>query len=278
MKYFMKVLNVMCCEWSVWSRSTFLGHLSTSVAGGTPYSEPETLRNPPNPPNLHLIHPTLPHSSGSRHLRSPTGRGTGEWEGMIREPVVTGTTSVTRILTASRHFCCPLLPRVTRSSVPSLSTASLCRFPSSFVCSLGPFVPHPPAFGLRNHLRSYGPRCPRSPFLCHFGWTLLPVTFGSKVICFQVYDVVTRGRVSDGRNGKRAASPHHPSSLPLLGSLPFTLCLTPPHAVGVSLGSYLTSSLLHRAPKGPPFIPLTLFGPVLSPSSFFLQSSRHERV
>ena len=33
---------------------------------------------------------------------------------MIREPVVTGTTSVTRILTASRHFCCPLLPRVTR--------------------------------------------------------------------------------------------------------------------------------------------------------------------
>lgn len=29
---------------------------------------------------------------------------------MIREPVVTGTTSVTRILTASRHFCCPLLP------------------------------------------------------------------------------------------------------------------------------------------------------------------------
>lgn len=62
---------------------------------------------------------------------------------------MTGTTSVTRILTASRHFCCPLLPRVTRSSVPSLSTASLCRFPSSFVCSLGPFVPHPPAFGLR---------------------------------------------------------------------------------------------------------------------------------
>ena len=55
----MKVLNVMCCEWSVWSRSTFLGHLSTSVAGGTPYSEPETLRNPPNPPNLHLIHPSF---------------------------------------------------------------------------------------------------------------------------------------------------------------------------------------------------------------------------
>lgn len=79
--------------------------------------------------------------------------------------------------------------------------------------------------------------------------TLLPVTFGSKVVCFQVYDVVTRGRVSDGRNGKRAASPHHPSSLPLLGSLPFTLCLTPPHAPFTPLRSCPSSTPLHSVPS-----------------------------
>ena len=50
---------------------------------------------------------------------------------------------------------------------------------------------------------------------------------------FQVYDVVTRGRVSDGRNGKRAASPHHPSSLPILHypGLPFTTFGAAPRVV-----------------------------------------------
>lgn len=66
------------------SPSTFLGHLSTSVAGGTPYSEPETLRNPPNPPNLHLIPPL---SSPVLSLRSFTERSTegmsGELGGLI---------------------------------------------------------------------------------------------------------------------------------------------------------------------------------------------------
>lgn len=57
------------------SPSTFLGHLSTSVAGGTPYSEPETLRNPPNPPNLHLIPPL---SSPVLSLRSFTERSVAE--------------------------------------------------------------------------------------------------------------------------------------------------------------------------------------------------------
>lgn len=62
-------------------------------------------------------------------------------------------------------------------------------------------------------------------------------------------EVDTRGRVSDGRNGKRAASPHHPSSLPLLGSLPFTLCLTPPHAPFTPLRSCPSSTPLHSVPS-----------------------------
>lgn len=44
---------------------------------------------------------------------------------MIREPVVTGTTSVTRILTASRHFCCPLLPVYPRLTVSACFRLSL---------------------------------------------------------------------------------------------------------------------------------------------------------
>lgn len=40
-----------------------------------------------------------------------------------------------------------------------------------------------------------------------------------------------------------------PSSLPLLGSLPFTLCLTPPHAPFTPLRSCPSSTPLHSVPS-----------------------------
>lgn len=61
MKYFMKVLNVMCCEWSVWSRSTFLGSYATLI----PFrfgSFPRQARHFPHRTGSRSVPSAAPHS------------------------------------------------------------------------------------------------------------------------------------------------------------------------------------------------------------------------